>query len=100
MDCGIDEAPGMKSVLHLIETGGPGGAESIFLQLASGLNARAPSVAAVGRDGWLADQVRAHGLEPVILPAQGSVNFRYLNELTALIRRKNPCLVIAHLFGA
>ena len=91
----------MGAVLHLIETGGPGGAESVFLELARGLNVNGlNNIAAVGRDGWLAQQVRHRGLEPVVLPAQGSLNFTYLGKLTGLKRQHDVRLVIAHLFGA
>jgi glycosyltransferase involved in cell wall biosynthesis len=91
----------MSSVLHLIETGGPGGAESVFLELASRLRIDASrDLPVVSRDGWLAAQLRHRGLEPVILSGQGSLNLRYLQQLAQLIRANGTKLVIAHLFGA
>jgi glycosyltransferase involved in cell wall biosynthesis len=91
----------MGAVLHLIETGGPGGAESVFLELARGLNVNGlRNIAAVGRDGWLAGQARQRGLDTLIVPAQGSLNFGYLTTLTSLVRKQDVRLVIAHLFGA
>jgi glycosyltransferase involved in cell wall biosynthesis len=91
----------MRSVLHLIETGGPGGAESVFLELASRLRIDPlHPIPVVSRDGWLAGQLRRRGLEPVILAGQGSLNIRYLRSLTRLIRDNGTELVIAHLFGA
>ena len=91
----------MSSILHLIDTGGPGGAESVFLDLASGLRVgNLTSIAAVGRDGWLAGQVRARGLTPLIFPAQGSVNLGYLKRIVRTLREHDVQLVIAHLFGA
>jgi len=91
----------MSSILHVIDTGGPGGAETVFLDLASGLRiGNLASVATVGRDGWLAEQVRARGLSPVILEARGSLNFQYLRQLVALARRSDARVLVAHLFGA
>lgn len=91
----------MGSILHLIETGGPGGAERVFLELAARLQVRdLRTEVAVGRDGWLADEARRRGLTPLILPAQGSLNVGYLKRLRDLIRRQDVRVVIAHLFGA
>lgn len=91
----------MTSILHLIETGGPGGAEKVFLELAT--NMKIPghhSIAAVGRDGWLADQARSRGLNPLIFPSQGSVNLKYFNLIRKTARENNTRLIVAHLFGA
>jgi glycosyltransferase involved in cell wall biosynthesis len=57
-------------------------------------------VAVVGRDGWLASQVKARGLTPEILEARGSLNVRYLRQLVALVRRTDARAIVAHLFGA
>jgi glycosyltransferase involved in cell wall biosynthesis len=91
----------MASILHLIETGGPGGAERVFLDVATQLKVGSlRNETAVGREGWLAEEARRLGLRPVILPAQGSLNFSYLAQLLALIRRHDVRVVVAHLFGA
>jgi glycosyltransferase involved in cell wall biosynthesis len=89
------------NVLNLIDTGGPGGAETVFLRLATGLNRdRFRSIAAVSRDGWLAQRLRESGLEPRIVPASGSFNIRYLSSLVRLIRHTGTDLVLAHLYGS
>lgn len=91
----------MPSILHLIETGGPGGAEQVFLELASRLRIEPlRNIPLVGRDGFLAERLRQRGLEPIVIPAQGSLNLRYLRQLTQLIRQNDARLVVAHLFGA
>src|ERR1700755_3242374 len=91
----------MPSVVHLIETGGPGAAKGVFLELASRLRLDSlRDIPVVSRDGWLAQQLRARGLEPVILAGQGSLNVRYLRQLMRLMRENRTHVVIAHLFGA
>jgi glycosyltransferase involved in cell wall biosynthesis len=91
----------MSSILHLIETGGPGGAEKVFLDVATRLRVgELRNEVAVGREGWLAEEARRRGLQPAILPAQGSLNADYLKQLVRLIRRQDARVVIAHLFGA
>lgn len=91
----------MPAILHLIETGGPGGAEHVFLELASRLRLEPlRNLAVVGRDGWLADRLRERGLAPIVISAQGSLNLRYLRRLVSLIKEHDARLVVAHLFGA
>jgi glycosyltransferase involved in cell wall biosynthesis len=89
------------NVLNLIDTGGPGGAETVFLRIAAGLNTdRFRCIAAVSRDGWLAERLREAGLEPLILPAGGSLNVGYLRALLRLIRQADVNLILAHLYGS
>lgn len=89
------------SALHLIDTGGPGGAETVFCQLATRLNGRPlRSVPVVPREGWLASQLRASELQPHIAPARGSVNIAYLRRLLAIVRAENVKMIHAHLLGA
>ncbi len=91
----------MPSILHLIETGGPGGAEHVFLELTSQLRVEPlRNIPLVGREGWLADRLRQRGLEPIVIPAQGSLNLTYLRRLVRVIRENDARLVVAHLFGA
>jgi glycosyltransferase involved in cell wall biosynthesis len=90
----------MITVLNLIDTGGPGGAETVFLQIASGLDvSRFRSVAAVSHDGWLAERLRAKGIEPLIIPASGSVYIGYLRALARAARRYRADVIAAHLYG-
>lgn len=66
-----------RSVLHLIDTGGPGGAETIYCELASGLDpARWRSIAAVPEAGWLSDALQARGVTPRLVPTRGSFEDR------------------------
>lgn len=94
----ISAAP---TCLHVIDTGGPGGAETVFSQLASRLNAPAHrTIAVVPREGWLSGQLRNLGIEPHVLPTRGSMNFGYLRALVRLARAENVRIVHSHLLGS
>lgn len=89
------------SVMHVIDTGGPGGAETVFLQLATSLDpSRFRSVVVVGDKGWLPEQVEKRSLVPNILSARGSFKIGYLLALRRLVRRRKIDLIVAHLYGS
>lgn len=89
------------SVLHAIDTGGPGGAETVFLQCATRLNpSRFSCTAVVDNDNWLAQQLRTRGKEPLIESAKGSFNLRYLRRIAAIARAVKADLICAHLYGS
>jgi glycosyltransferase involved in cell wall biosynthesis len=91
----------MIRVLHVIDTGGPGGAETVFLCAAAHLDsARFESVAVVGGTGWLAGQIQGHALASHIVPAKGTFNVRYLMELLRLARHYDVDVILAHLYGS
>lgn len=91
----------MIRVLHVIDTGGPGGAETVLLQTATRLDpARFESTAVVGSMDWLAGQLRKRGAPPHVVPAKGSFNIGYLSALARLARRQRSDVIAAHLYGA
>ncbi len=91
----------MISVVHLIDTGGPGGAETVFLHCATRLDPmRFASTAVIDSDHWLAQQVRACGHEPRIESAQGSFNIGYLRRIAAIARSVKADVICAHLYGS
>ena len=91
----------MISVLHLIDTGGPGGAETVFLHCATRLDpSRFACTAVIDNDNWLAQQVRASGHDPLIETAQGSFNIGYLRRIAAIAQRVKADVICAHLYGS
>lgn len=91
--------PSGPRVLHLIETGGPGGAESVFATLVAGARgSRAMGV--VPYDGWLAATLRERHCEPVVVTNTGAFDVAYLRRVLELIRRERIDVLCAHLFGA
>jgi len=91
----------MKTILHVIDTRGPGGAETIFIDLASRLpEDQYRSIVSIRGKGWVFEELGRRGLEPVILDAKGSFNWRYLMRLVGLIRREKVDLIQSHLLGS
>lgn len=89
------------AVMHLIDTGGPGGAETVFSQLAVALgHGQLRPLAVVPREHWLSGRLRSLGLDPIILNARGSLNFSYLRALVRLAREQQVRLVHTHLLGS
>lgn len=90
-----------RTVLHLIDTGGPGGAETIYAQVALGLDrARWRSVLAVPERDWLYHELERGGGSPRLLEARGSFNVRLLGAILRLVRRERVSLIHAHLFAS
>ncbi|MGH9344925.1 MAG: glycosyltransferase family 4 protein, partial [Terriglobia bacterium] len=91
----------MIRVLHVIDTGGPGGAETVFLQTATRLDpTRFQSIAVVGGMGWLAKQFHERGVPPLVVSAKGSFNARYLSTLVRVARQQRTNVIAAHLYGS
>jgi len=91
----------MITVMNVIDTGGPGGAETVFLHTATRLDAaRFRPVAVVSREGWLTGRVRENGVEPLIAPASGSFHIGYLRTLLQTVRHRNVNVIAAHLYGS
>jgi glycosyltransferase involved in cell wall biosynthesis len=89
------------NVLHVIDTAGPGGAETVLLQTATRLDpARFQPAAVIGGAGWLAEQLQESGLTAHIVPARGSFNVRYLAILLRLARQHRSDVIVAHLYGS
>lgn len=91
----------MTTVLHLIDTTGPGGAETIFVELADRLRQHGfNSIPVIHGPGWVQDELQGRGLEPVLLPAGGSFNWRLLLGLRRLVRQHDVRLIQSHLLGS
>lgn len=88
-----------RTLLHLVDTGGPGGAETIFLDLVRGLDdTEWRSVPVVPERDWLDRELRKLGVEPLLLESSGSFDLRYLRALRTLITEVRPAVIQTHLF--
>ncbi len=88
-------------VLHIIDTAGPGGAETVFLHLVSGLAARGwTAVPLLPKDDWLADALRAAGHTPTFLRNNHALDVPYLLELRRILSKNRIDIVQAHLLGS
>jgi len=90
----------MKSILHTIDTTGPGGAETVFIDLATGLpKDKYRSVVVIRGKGWVYDELCRRGIKPILLDAKGSFNLTYLLGLRKIIQREHIDLIQSHLLG-
>ncbi|MBK8163189.1 MAG: glycosyltransferase family 4 protein [Gammaproteobacteria bacterium] len=90
----------MKTVLHAIDTTGPGGAETVFVDLATRLPAdKYRSIVLIRGKGWVYEELSRRGVTPQFLDAKGSFNWHYLKGLVDLIRQERVDLIQAHLLG-
>ena len=91
----------MKTILHIIDTTGPGGAETVFIDLATRLpKDKFRSVVLIRGKGWVYEELCRRGVVPVILDAKGSFNWRYLLSIYKLIKLEKVDLIQSHLLGS
>ena len=90
----------MKTILHTIDTTGPGGAETVFIDLATRLpKDKYRAVVVIRGKGWVYEELCRRGIKPILLDAKGSFNFRYLAGLRKIIRDESVDLIQSHLLG-
>ena len=88
------------TILHTIETAGPGGAETVVLNLASRLDSdRFQSIALLPREDWLSERLRECGVLTFIVNSKAWYDFRLPVAMARLIRREHVDLVHSHLPG-
>jgi glycosyltransferase involved in cell wall biosynthesis len=86
-------------ILQVIETGGPGGAETVFARLSSGLSDRGHHVHCVTREGsWLPTEIATRGLPWSAWQSGGAFDIRLVRRLRDLMRTERIDVVHAHLF--
>ena len=60
----------MKTILHIIDTTGPGGAETVFIDLATRFpKEKYRSVVVIRGKGWVYDELCRRGVTPILLNA-------------------------------
>lgn len=91
----------MPRILHIIDTAGPGGAETILTHLAGGLNALGwASRVLVPRDDWLYQRLGQMAVECRVIRNRGSASWRLLRSLVNEIKDFRPDLIHAHFLGS
>lgn len=86
-------------ILQVIETGGPGGAETVFANVCTGLQQRGHDVHCLVAPGsWLPDEMRRRGFTPIPLVSHGAFDVALLRLLHRTIREHRIDIVHAHLF--
>jgi len=91
-------SPPLRRILHMIDTGGPGGAESVLANLVEALPKGAwASRVVLPREGWLRDRLLGSGVDTRVCPSKGSADIPFLLELVGEVRSFGPDLIHAHL---
>ncbi len=89
------------NILHIIDTTGPGGAETIFTQLASATQQEGwKTLALIRGPGWVMDELQRLGIRYHIEDCKGSVNLTFLRKLVRIVRREKIDIIQSHLLGS
>lgn len=89
------------TIIHAIDTTGPGGAETVFLDIAQQL--RLPgydNLAIIKGPGWVEEQLKLREIPYRILKPYGFFSIPYYWKLICLLRAERAVLVHAHLLGS
>jgi len=90
-----------STVLHIIDTTGPGGAETVFTQLAVATQRQGiKTIALIRGKGWVQEELARFNLDTRIENCKGSFNISYLLFLIKLIRTEKISLIQSHLLGS
>jgi glycosyltransferase involved in cell wall biosynthesis len=85
----------------MIDTGGIGGAETVYLNLIRDLDhTRWRHVAVIPTRGWLYAQLTNIGVKPIVLSERNSFDAGYFAQLAAIIHGERIEIIQAHLFGS
>ena len=97
----MSQPPVKRTVLHLIDTIGTGGAETVFTQLALRIDpCRFRSVPVVAGPGWVQNTLESQGGRPETLGPTGAFDFSYLRSLRRSMHRHHVAIVQCHLLGS
>jgi glycosyltransferase involved in cell wall biosynthesis len=89
------------SIALMLESDGPGGAETMLIHLAEELRLRGHEVCPIGPEngeGWLGEQFRAHGFRPEVFRLRHPVDVRCIADLRTIFRKRNIDVVHSHEF--
>lgn len=89
------------TIIHAIDTTGPGGAETVFLDIAQQLKLPGyDNLAIIKGPGWVEEQLKLRGVRYCILKPYGFLSIPYYWKLIRLLRAERAVLVHAHLLGS
>lgn len=89
-----------STILHTIQTAGPGGAETVVLDLASRLDrSRFRSIVLLPREDWLSKNLRERNVPTFFANSTAWYDFRLPRGMVRLIRQEKVDLIHSHLPG-
>lgn len=87
-----------RTILHAIETAGPGGAETVVLELASHLDpSRFRSIVILPPGNWLPQALQGRRIPTTLIKSKSWHDSRLLRTMTELIRKERVDLIHSHL---
>lgn len=87
-------------ILHLIETTGPGGAETVMLSIVKRLDPdKFASTVVVTGPGWLHDRLIENSIDTHIITSAGANDFKFIKQIVSLVYREEIDLIHSHLAG-
>lgn len=90
-----------NNILHVIDTTGPGGAETVFVTMCIASKEQGYRTRALLRGkGWLSQQLESAGIDVDYYECKGSFNVAYLRFLRKYIRKHSIDTIHAHLLGS
>lgn len=95
------KAPAHLRIAMMLESDGPGGAETMVFRLSEQLRERGHTVVPVGLAngiGWLGDLYRNSGVAPELFPMRAAVDLNALAKLVRLLRQHRINAVHSHEF--
>ena len=90
----------MSSILNMIETSGPGGAENIMVSLAK--NQRSEQVTpmvCLQREGWVSKTVNELSIELILKPFHSTLDIAWLREMRRYVEENDIRLIHSHEFA-
>jgi hypothetical protein len=86
------------TILHTIETGGPGGAETVLLNLARHLDSsRFRSLVLLTSQGWLLKSLQQNQIPTLVVEHKRRYDLGFLWSLMKVIRKEKVDLIHSHL---
>lgn len=90
----------MVTILHMIETSGPGGAENMMIRLIDNLDKeKFHSIVCLLKDGWLNKTLQRQGVETVIIPQTRSFDYTWIKSALKCLADKKIDLMHSHEFA-
>lgn len=89
------------TILHVIDTTGPGGAETVFLDLAEHMNVVGYNkLAIIKGPGWVQQQLEKRNIPFLVLEPHGCLSIPYYLKLIRILKQYNVAYIQAHLLGS
>ncbi len=91
----------MKNILYMIDTTGPGGAETLFIELNKNfIQGNKNGLAIIHGSGYVENKLKENALNYTILPGKGSFNIKLLFQIIRIIYKYKIDIIHSHLFGS